>query len=195
MTATELSLIIFNIICWIVFFIIQKIRTKKMIYEVQQISLGNIKQEVDKLLIEIDKVTDRDLSIIENRIKTLREVIELADKRILLSEREEQKRAKEIEAINRINTINSTVKKDNSSVKSYAENAYKANKKLHDDGGISLFPAEDFEKTVPKPKVEEKSIKDKVLELFNQGIDIYLIAEKLETSVAEVQTIVNLFGN
>ena len=66
-----------------------------MIETVQRVSLGNIKQEVDKILIEIDKVTDRDLSMVENRIRTLREVIDLADKRIILAEKELQKREKQ----------------------------------------------------------------------------------------------------
>ena len=43
-------------------------------------------------------------------------------------------------------------------------------------------------------EIKEKSLKDRVLELYFQGLDVYLIAEKLDSSVAEVQTIINLFG-
>ena len=46
-----------------------------------------------------------------------------------------------------------------------------------------------------EPDNDIRSLKEKVLELFHQGLDIYYIAEKLDSSVAEVQTIVNLFGN
>ena len=46
-----------------------------------------------------------------------------------------------------------------------------------------------------EPDNDIRSLKEKVLELFHQVLDIYYIAEKLDSSVAEVQTIVNLFGN
>ena len=148
-----------------------------------------VKQEVDKILIEIDKVTDRDLSMVENRIKTLREVIDLADKRIILAEKELQKRDKQIQTLNQISEIKTSIKKDNATINSHVENAYRVNKKEKPNGEISLFAADDYEE---KPQ-KELSLKDKVVEMFNQGIDVYLIAEKLDSSVAEVQTIVNLF--
>ena len=162
-----------------------------MIETVMKISLGNIKQEVEKILIEINKVTDNSLSLIENRMNTLREVIALADKRISLADKELAKREQELITLNRIDEIHTTVKKDNSNVKSYVENAYKVNSKQKNDGGISLFAAEDFNER----REPELSLKDKVINMFNQGIDVYLIAEKLDSSVAEVQTIINLFGH
>ena len=162
-----------------------------MIETVMKISLGNIKQEVEKILIEINKVTDSSLSLIENRMNTLREVIALADKRVSLADKEFAKKEQELITLNRIDEIHTTVKKDNATVKSYVENAYKVNSKQKNDGGISLFAAEDFNER----REPELSLKDKVLDLFNQGIDVYLIAEKLDSSVAEVQTIINLFGH
>ncbi len=179
-----------NLLFWIIIIVFYKRILGNIIKTVQQVSLGNIKQEVDKILIEIDKVTDRDLSLIENRIKTLREVIDLADKRILMAENELKKQEREIETIKQINMINTNSKKDNATIRGQVENAYKINRSKKHDGGISLFAAEEIEE-----KPVELSLKDKVLNMFNQGIDVYLIAEKLDSSVAEVQTIINLFGH
>lgn len=189
MTTFNIVITSLNILFWILIFIFRKIILKNMIETVQRVSLGNIKQEVDKILIEIDKVTDRDLSMVENRIKTLREVIDLADKRIILAEKELQKRDKQIQTLNQISEIKTSIKKDNATINSHLENAYRVNKKEKPNGEISLFAADDYEE---KPQ-KELSLKDKVVEMFNQGIDVYLIAEKLDSSVAEVQTIVNLF--
>lgn len=189
MTTFNIVITSLNILFWILIFIFRKIILKNMIETVQRVSLGNIKQEVDKILIEIDKVTDRDLSMVENRIKTLREVIDLADKRIILAEKELQKRDKQIQTLNQISEIKTSIKKDNATINSHVENAYRVNKKEKPNGEISLFAADDYEE---KPQ-KELSLKDKVVEMFNQGIDVYLIAEKLDSSVAEVQTIVNLF--
>ena len=96
-----------------------------MIETVMKVSLGNIKQEVEKILIEINKVTDSSLSLIENRMNTLREVIALADKRVSLADKEFAKKEQELITLNRIDEIHTTVKKDNATVKSYVENAYK----------------------------------------------------------------------
>ena len=189
MTTFNIVITSLNILFWILIFIFRKIILKNMIETVQRVSIGNIKQEVDKILIEIDKVTDRDLSMVENRIKTLREVIDLADKRIILAEKELQKRDKQIQTLNQISEIKTSIKKDNATINSHVENAYRVNKKEKPNGEISLFAADDYEE---KPQ-KELSLKDKVVEMFNQGIDVYLIAEKLDSSVAEVQTIVNLF--
>ncbi|MBQ4555861.1 MAG: hypothetical protein IJA53_12225 [Spirochaetaceae bacterium] len=189
MTTFNIVITSLNILFWILIFIFRKKILKNMIETVQRVSLGNIKQEVDKILIEIDKVTDRDLSMVENRIRTLREVIDLADKRIILAEKELQKREKQIQTLNQIDEIKTSVKRDNASMNSYVENAYRVNKREKSDGGISLFASDDYEQKSQK----ELSLKDKVVEMFNQGIDVYLIAEKLDSSVAEVQTIVNLF--
>lgn len=191
MTTFVIVMSLLNILVWVILFLLRKRMQKNMIETVMKVSLGNIKQEVEKILIEINKVTDSSLSLIENRMNTLREVIALADKRVSLADKEFAKKEQELITLNRIDEIHTTVKKDNATVKSYVENAYKVNSKQKNDGGISLFAAEDFNER----REPELSLKDKVLDLFNQGIDVYLIAEKLDSSVAEVQTIINLFGH
>ena len=111
----------------------------------------------------------------------------------MLLEKEQEKIVLEKETMAKINVIKESKKQDNSSVNSYVKNAYKINKDKPKTGEISLFPAEDFGRE-PKVEIKEKSLKDRVLELYFQGLDVYLIAEKLDSSVAEVQTIINLFG-
>ena len=86
---------IINLILWLSFYIkFKKTFSPKKILE-------NIASEVDKLLIEIDKTTDRDLSLLESKIQTLREVISYADKRILMAEKEESKRKMEQDVISK----------------------------------------------------------------------------------------------
>lgn len=195
MTLTIIFVII-NLILWLSFYIkFKKTFSPKKILE-------NIASEVDKLLIEIDKTTDRDLSLLESKIQTLREVISYADKRILMAEKEESKRKMEQDVISKIDEIKQNIPQDNSSMKTYVKKAYKISDKQKHSAEISLFPADTFgidinqmNKKEVEPDNDIRSLKEKVLELFHQGLDIYYIAEKLDSSVAEVQTIVNLFGN
>jgi hypothetical protein len=58
--------------------------------------LADFREEVDKLIAEIDGATDRDAALVEERIKTLRGLLDDADRRISVYVRElERRRAQE----------------------------------------------------------------------------------------------------
>ena len=54
--------------------------------------LSELRSEVDKLILDLGRETDRDVGLLESRIKGLRSLIDEADKRIVLADREEAKR-------------------------------------------------------------------------------------------------------
>lgn len=54
--------------------------------------MGQIGKEIDRLILDLGRETDRDVAILEDRIRALQELMDKADKRILLAEREEAKR-------------------------------------------------------------------------------------------------------
>ena len=74
-----------NLILWLFFFFYFKKR-----FSSQQI-LENIRQEVEKLIIEIDRVTDQDLSLVEDKMNALKELLEEADKHIKNVKKEQRK--------------------------------------------------------------------------------------------------------
>lgn len=53
--------------------------------------LADIKNEVEQLITDLGRETDRDVDILENRIHSLRELMDEADRRILMADREEKK--------------------------------------------------------------------------------------------------------
>lgn len=55
--------------------------------------LADIRNEVEQLITELGRETDRDVEILENRIRSLRDLMDEADRRILLADREETKRS------------------------------------------------------------------------------------------------------
>lgn len=54
--------------------------------------LSDIRNEVEQLVTELGRETDRDVDILENRIQSLRDLMDEADRRILLADREDRKR-------------------------------------------------------------------------------------------------------
>jgi hypothetical protein len=57
--------------------------------------LKDLRSEVDKLIIDLGREADRDVAILESRIKNLRALIDEADRRILVANREAVKKDRE----------------------------------------------------------------------------------------------------
>lgn len=211
MSSTVLNVLILtiNIILWLFFYI----RYKK-IFSPENI-LHSIRDEVDKLLIEIDKSADMDLTLIEERTNNLRAMIDEADKRIQLAISEEhkaelgQKGTKKLSAETRkavsayqkakphpaenTNADELTYKPEEhvaSPVAEFEEHA------IHQNHSSTVAQTElPFEISVAPDFVQtEKTFQQKVIDLWRQGLDTEFIAEKLQVSYAEVQMIVDMYG-
>lgn len=57
--------------------------------------LRELREEVEKLVSEVDLATDRDVTLVEDRIKTLRALLDESDKRIATMKREAERRLSE----------------------------------------------------------------------------------------------------
>ncbi len=84
-----ITLFILNyLVLAVIFLVIRSRFTSKKI-------LSSIRIEVDALILELEREADRDVALLESRVKQLRELIAEADKRVLLSKREQEKRQTE----------------------------------------------------------------------------------------------------
>ncbi len=66
--------------------------------------LREIREEIDKLVLDLGRETDRDVALLESRIKGLRALIDEADRRVLVADREEEKRQRSGKVIDRLDT-------------------------------------------------------------------------------------------
>ncbi len=171
-----------NIILWLFFFFYFK---KK--FSSQQI-LENIRQEVDKLLIEISRETDRDLSLVEDKMKALTELIEKADEHIRIAKKEQKKQKKEEETLKKIKEMSNpqelSIQKPVYSMESAVSRYINTNPSVV---GHEKPPEVDAKKT-------EKPVREKVIELWNLGLDPERIAEKLSVSLTEIRMIIDMYG-
>jgi DNA-directed RNA polymerase specialized sigma24 family protein len=152
--------------------------------------LEEFQEEVDKLIAEINNATDQGLTLMEDRINSLKTLLEETDKRISVYKKETEKR-----------TMHD---------RSYAELGRRT---IVKNDTPSLFPPEDIsdsnvpppeEKNVPLsnevPRFVRSSIRvepktpfaEQVLHLANAGFSAELIAKNLGTSIAEVELAINL---
>lgn len=64
--------------------------------------LEKVRKEVGGILLELNRTTDRNIGLIEERLGTLKEFLDSADKRILLIKREAEKHEVSTQVYNRI---------------------------------------------------------------------------------------------
>lgn len=206
-----------NLALWLIFFI----RFKKTFSP--HVLLSDLKAEVDKLLIEINRTADQDITLVDSRIRDLKALIEEADHRLLLLERTENNRHRERRIMEKL------------APSAVSENARLRDKKADTDSAVQL--SIDFEsyrvphseadepinlsslenvlssdKTAPlrqapdEPQIvysadaanadsrQNVPLKDRVVRMYAEGFSADIICERLKLSLTEVQLIIDLFA-
>lgn len=201
---------IINIILWIVLFAhFRKIFAPNNL-------LKDVRREVEKLLIEIDRTADKDISVIEKRSKDLRELIDRADSQIILANNSQKEKLREKKIFNEINKMysledtpdnryGSKNDEDNAVKVDIDFDSYKIpmelqNKKNAETGQTEIL--EEFNQPViQRPSFNENNhstevqpVKQRVLELYNAGYSSDLISQSLDISVREIELIISMYG-
>jgi DNA-binding NarL/FixJ family response regulator len=127
--------------------------------------LKDVREEVNRLLQRIDEITDKDISLIEERERGLKSLLEETDKRLAAMNRELARR----------------------------ENAEEAYRKLGRFQAIEK--AKPLPETAPPPKSsseDNRSQEDQIRELARSGFSPQIIASRLGISVSEAEFAVAL---
>lgn len=172
-TAFLISFIcIFNIVLWCVFLS----KFKKLF------STNDIRNELNRMIADINKNTAQDLTLIENKISDLKSILDIADKKISTLRAEETKRI---------------------AVESFKEDlASAAPKKAEDFPRVPQGLQSAYTANIPiyKPKVtfSEKPIEKKkdsvtlIKELFSAGETVEEIARKTGKTTTEVTMVIDM---
>lgn len=195
---------IVNIILWIFLF-----RFLKKNYSTNQLS--EVRDEAEKLIMEIDRATDRDITLLEGRIKSLRDLIAEADHRVDLERKESSKKVREKKILNTLHEITLSEEPSTATISTHpvkrAINLYEQNKPLEEKEikvrQSEIEPAQGIEvekEDIPEitiahePIKQTVSAKQQILDLANQGFSSDVISEKLQISMTEVNMVVEMFG-
>lgn len=168
--------------------------------------------EVNKLIAEIDRITDRDSQLVEERIKKLREILDEADKRVSVYAKElEKSRTGEALYTSLGRGIRAALKTpEDSSAQAQAQTPVKEEPpKLStvrpdiavvkpappSQPELALVPetqSADLAKTAPSRPPSKRQIRYFIDLLANEGLSAQEIAQRLEISLAEVNLAMNL---
>jgi hypothetical protein len=134
--------------------------------------LEDYREEVNKLIVEIDAATERDVYLVEERIKSLKKTLEEVDKKIEVYAREFERRRSTETVYN-----------------SLGRNAKPAAPPPEPLSPPDPLPGQAREKTPPESPAP-RPLKAQVAELAAQGLSPEAIAARLKVSISEVELII-----
>lgn len=210
-------ILVINIILWILFFLfIKKYFSAKGV-------LSDIKQEAEKIIIEINRETDNAITLMEAKISQVKDIIATAEKKVILYENTFIQKENEKQIYQQLTNYEKTntpmqkainVYKFNSSQNSvedlslFTENAgtsdFKNSEKLTsvnkkkktDDQTLELDFNEKKEEItiIKKEQIEPKvSVQEQIIKLAKEGFTPELIASKLSVSINVVTMTIDLY--
>lgn len=194
MAQTVLLIIVtvINLTLWFVFFA----RFKKTFSA--EVMLHDIKDEVNKLLIEINRTTDQNITLIDSRIRDLKALTDAADKRLNFLQKDQKERAREERVLQKL---------------SPAKKYQNMQKRADDESGVQLSidfeayrvpeefgePAESAEpieraepEVISSPK-NETTVEKSVMRFYEDGMAVDDISKRLKLPIAQVQFIVDFY--
>ncbi|MDR2782542.1 MAG: hypothetical protein LBB48_01635 [Treponema sp.] len=172
----------------------------------QERILAEFKEEVSKLIAEIDAATDRDAMLIEDRIKTIKALLDDVDKRILLYDQELAKRRANEDVYaelgrkrlveTRINAYTPDLAIQNSeaatpvhemSVQPVLKEERGAEGDEKGEDGEAQRKEKETPPAIHSAATEQKPMLEQIAELSRAGFSPNLIATRLGMSISEVE--------
>lgn len=171
-----------------------------------------LRAEVGQLVRDLNQTTDRNITLLEDAVRSLKETIAEADRRVEVLRREYGRRAQEQAVYDRLGRLRTAgpVEVESGNVRRYSEREGSAARPEVPDPLPSesltaerLEPENQDERETPQPSMpfitfssnplrSKPPLKEEVLSLNRRGISTEFIAAKLGITVAEVELIISL---
>ena len=146
-------------------------------------SSENYEEEAEKLVIEINRTTERNLQLIEAKIGQLKEVIKDADRAVSVINREKKGETDENRLYRKLENrsfYENAPKQESSVIKVELPRKKKAN-------NITEKKSTDNENTEG-----DKDIRSRVITMYRNGIDLELISRNLNIPTGEIELMISL---
>ena len=159
--------ILISIVLFIII-IVSIVNITKKINKLQKSNvIMELESEVNDLVLELNQTADRNINILEEKIKTLTGVLHDADTRIKILGTTSEKIKSETVTYNQLGQIDGNQK--------FADTTLKSEKKSQ-----------------PQKQAVETNKKDRIIELHNNGFTSPVIATRIGLTVGEVELIISL---
>ena len=163
--------------------------------------LEEIRDEVHGLLVELNQTTDRNVGLVEERITRLRSLLSDSDKKIQILSREIEKHQVGVDVYEKLKKSSRRMPSPEPALPQPTSQAQQPNGGEINNGPgnrrespiqISGSDADVAQSHVPESDVRKESLSDRVMRLARQGFDSRIIAQKLDSTLGEVELILSL---
>lgn len=145
--------------------------------------LDSLRSEVDKLIADLGREADRDVGILEDRVKNLRSLIDEADRRILMADREDEKRQESKRLMSRAQPETESVP---------GPDRVEIRREEPPRRPVTVYGRTPVVTKSEKPIQPLVPLHERVLELARKGISPEMIALTLSVSLGEVELILDM---
>lgn len=146
--------------------------------------LADLREEVDRLVTDLGREADRDVELLEGRIRLLRELIAETDSRILLGRREAEKRERAVRVENTLSVpVPPVAPRDNNPAPPLQP------EKRNEPIMVYTKPMITRSERPIEPLIP---MHEKVLDMARKGISAEMIASTLALSQGEVELIIDM---
>jgi hypothetical protein len=157
--------------------------------------LDEYRTEVNRLIVEVNAATDRDMQLVEDRIKKLKTILDDTDKRISVYIRELEKSRTGEALYTSLGrgiraALNTQVEPAPPSEKTEPQKPYA----VKQDSGIPSEPSGETSAQSPSKTYSRRQIRAQIDAMVDQGLPPGEIASRLEISLAEVDLAMNLIN-
>ena len=149
--------------------------------------LENFEEETEKLIIEINRTTERNLQLLESKITQIKSVIDDADKVVSVINREKSGSRQEAAVLKKL---------ENRSFFENVEKTKKANNFTEIPEPVIKINLSRNNKTEESVVVDEilesGDIRDRAITMYRNGINIELISRNLSIPTGEIELMISL---
>ncbi len=145
-----------------------------------------VRAEIDRMIVDLNQTADRNIGLIEQRLKSLGDLVKEADHRISLLQKQADNLSKSVDTYSRLRPGNLTNASSASSSKSAV---VPDNPRSQPE---SIPPKKSEESDEPAEGAGGQSKRERVINLYRQGISADIIASRVDSTVAEVELIISM---
>jgi hypothetical protein len=160
--------------------------------------IGRIRREIGSLIIELDASADRNITVLEDRLATLKEMVAETDKRIAILSQDRGKRQVETPVYDRLGRTAPQRPRSEAASQTAGQTANRdgieiPEKPVDRPVGQPVVPSDiPFIRFSEKPLSIEEPFADKVLSLARKGFSSDIIAARLGGTITEVELVLSM---
>ncbi|MDC7231948.1 MAG: hypothetical protein PQJ58_01855 [Spirochaetales bacterium] len=167
-------------------FIYLKLKVDKVVSGEEWIR--KIRDEIDQLILEMNQTAERNVALLENRVKVLQGLLDEADKKLQILQKESEKSDLSRQVYSHL--------KKQTAVPVYSEPESPVNESVDEislkSEDTSFSASADPASAARVAEDDNRPLKDRVMDLYEQGFAAEIISQRLGASISEVDLIINL---